>query len=221
MHLVKMVEKEGLVGKPQPIRKAEEGGADHHRTRADREKGAAKEEAAREPSMEAVKATGEAKELLVLELIEMAKPLETRVDKAPLKAWLYKAATESTKAATESTKAATESTHAAVESSMKAAKSSHAMGPGRCGRNPQGENDKPDKYAFLHGFALLSLLFFSAARANKKGQPLTQMALRQRLLRIHAPCRPASPPTAERHTPLAAWKSRAFDLLCARFPPRA
>jgi len=166
MHLVKVVEKEGLVGKPQPIRKAEEGGADHHRTRAEREKGAAKEETAGEPSMEAVKVTGEAKELLVLELIEMAKPLETRVDKAPLKAWLCKAPTESTKAATksthaatESTKAATKSTHAAVESSMKAAKSSHAMGLGRCGRNPQGKNDKPDKYAFLHGFALLSLLF--------------------------------------------------------------
>ena len=214
MHLVKVVEKEGLVGKPQPIRKAEEGGADHHRTRAEREKGAAKEETAGEPSMEAVKVTGEAKELLVLELVEMAKPLETWVDKAPVKAWLCKAATESTKAPTEST-------HAAVESSMKAAKSSHAMGPGRCGRNPQGKNDKPDDYAFLHGFALLSLLFFPAAHANKKGQPLAQMALRQRLLRIHAPCRPASPPTAERHTPFDAWKSRVFDPLCARFPPRA
>ena len=214
MRLVKVVEKEGLVGKPQPIRKAEEGGADHHRTRAEREKGAAKEEAAGESSMEAVKVTVEAKELLVLELVEMAKPLKTRVDKAPLKAWLCKAPTESTKAATKST-------HAAVESSMKAAKSSHAMGPGRCGRNPQGKNDKPDKYAFLHGFALLSLLFFPAAHANKKGQPLTQMALRQRLLRIHAPCRPASPPTAERHTPFAAWKSRVFDPLCACFPPQA
>ena len=164
--------------------------------------------------MEAVKVTVEAKELLVLELVEMAKPLKTWVDKAPLKAWLCKAPTESTKAATKST-------HAAVESSMKAAKSSHAMGPGRCGRNPQGENDKPDKYAFLHGFALLSLLFFSAARANKKGQPLTQMALRQRLLRIHAPCRPAPPPNAERHTPFAAWKSRVFDPLCACFPHQA
>src|SRR5437867_3726294 len=168
MHLVKVVEKEGLVGKPQPIRKAEEGGADHHRTRAEREKGAAKEEAAGEPPLEATKvvvwpeeelmlkvllmAEGdkrpevmvEAKELLVLEVVEMAKPLETRVDKAPVKAWLCKAPTESTKAPTEST-------HATVESSMKAAKSSHAMGPGRCGRNPQGKNDKPDQSTFLHG----------------------------------------------------------------------
>ena len=86
--------------------------------------------------MEAVKVTVEAKELLVLELVEMAKPLKTRVDKAPVKAWLCKAPTESTKAATKSTPAPTKSTHAAVESSMKAAKSSHAMGPGRCGRNP-------------------------------------------------------------------------------------
>ncbi len=113
MHLVEVVKEQRLVSELQPIRKTEKGRADHHYLRAHREKGTpkekptvAKEEVALEPAEMMMRPEEElmrkmllmtrrnkrpevvvgAKELFVLEVVKVAKPLEAGVTEAPVKA---------------------------------------------------------------------------------------------------------------------------------------
>src|SRR2546425_5057372 len=105
-----------------------ERGIDHYYLSASREKRIPKEEAARE----AAEVVVGAKEELVLEVAKVAKPRETRVDKAPLKARVDKAPMEPLKAAMKSS-------YATVNPPMKATKPSHPMGLNLCGEKFQDE----------------------------------------------------------------------------------
>jgi hypothetical protein len=113
MYLVEVVKEQRLVRKFQPIRQTEKGRADHYYLRVHWEKGTpkekttvAEEEVALEPAEmmrrpeeklmrkmfcmarrhKGSKVVVGAKELFVLEVIKVAKPLEAGVTKAPLKA---------------------------------------------------------------------------------------------------------------------------------------
>jgi hypothetical protein len=134
MHLLEVVSKEGLLGKPQPVRKAEEGGGNHHRPRAHRDKGAAKEKLpiAEEEAREAPNVVVRAKEELMRKVLlmaegdkgsEVAKPLEARVDKAPV---------EPSKAAMKSAQAPVKAANVASSCMTREAssESAEAMGPG-------------------------------------------------------------------------------------------
>ena len=113
MHMVEVVKEQRLVGELQPIRKTEKGRADHHHAWARREEGASKEKTPvpkKETLMKAAEmmmrpeeglmlrmllmtrrnkgteVVVEAKELFVLEVVKVAKPLEARVTEAAVKA---------------------------------------------------------------------------------------------------------------------------------------
>jgi len=113
MHLVEVVKEQRLVSELQPIRKTEKGRADHHHLRAHREQGTpkekptvAKEEVALEPAEMMMRPEEElmlkmllmtrrnkrievvvgAKELFVLEVAKVAKPLEAGVTEASVQA---------------------------------------------------------------------------------------------------------------------------------------